>query len=152
MRRFVALLIVSFWSSLLLAEQVSAPIVHSVVESEDRYVANLEKHTPDELYSAFLKADGLLKNGDSYPDFEPIVFVLHGEEANIFVRQNYSKYKNMVDLAARLDAFGIIDVKICEYWMSDNDIEIREFPAFVETVPYGPTEEKRLVGEGYIYF
>jgi len=139
-------------SSLLYAEPLTIPTVEPVVELDDKYVANLERHTPDELYSAFLKADGLLESADTYPEFEPVVFVLHGDEANIFVRNNYRKYKNMVDLAARLDAFGVIDIKICEYWMSANDVERRDFPAFVETIPYGPTEEIRLVEEGYIYF
>ena len=88
-------------------------------------------------------------HADGYEDLE-IVLVLHGPDIDIFRQQNYDKHKPLVDLAARLDAFDIIDMRICEATMSSMGVERSEVPAFIESVPYAPREISRLLDEGYI--
>ena len=44
------------------------------------------------------------------PTDDPIVIMLHGKEADTFVQPNYDANKTLVDQAAKLDAFGLIDV------------------------------------------
>ena len=65
---------------------------------------------------------------------------------------NYARYKDTVDLAARLEAFGLIDIRICEAWMSDNQVLQSDLPPFVDTVPFGPAEARRLEAAGYVSF
>ena len=81
---------------------------------------------------------------------DPVVVVLHGDEAASFTRANYTANKMLVDRAALLDAQRLIDVKMCETWMSDNGLEQSDLPAFIETVPYAPEELERLQSEGYL--
>jgi hypothetical protein len=77
--------------------------------------------------------------------------VLHGPEIDIFARRNYGKFQPLVDLAARLDAANIIDVKMCVTEMQLRDIGKEDIPAFIDLVPFGPDEEVRLRRRGYVY-
>ncbi len=96
-----------------------------------------------------LLQDGTLSMGTS----SPVRFVLHGPEVRVLLRQNYSTHKQTVDLAARLSALGVIDIRVCERWMGGNRVEASELPPFVKTVPYGPAEERVLMREqDYVYF
>ncbi len=117
-----------------------------------RYLAQIEAHTVEEFARLLQRAEAAITEDETYPQFEPIEFILHGSEAAFFVRSNYPQFREIVDRAARLDAFGVIDIKICEGWMSLRNVQRAELPAFVETVPYGPAAEKQLLREGYIYF
>lgn len=72
----------------------------------------------------------------------PVVMVLHGPEAERFLRSNYTKNQSLVDLGAKLSGYGLIEVKICETWMRSND-HSELFP-FVSTVPFGAGELSRL--------
>ncbi len=117
-----------------------------------KYMANIQDHTEAEFMGILRRAEQVITAAQSYPDFEPIEFVLHGAEAGFFVRENYTRYREIVDLAARLDAFGVVDIKICEAWMSLRNLPREQLPAFVETVPYGPAREEQLEREGYRYF
>lgn len=117
-----------------------------------RFLARLDAHTEEEMLELLRRAEASLGEGREYPQFEPVEFILHGREATFFLRSNYQQYRGIVDLAARLDAFGIIDMKICEAWMASRNVTRGELPAFVETVPYGPATEDRLQRDGYIYF
>ena len=80
----------------------------------------------------------------------PVVVVLHGEEAFPFTRAAYSRNKALIDRAAVLDAFELIEVKMCETWMRDNGIEAADVPPFIEVVPYAPEEIERLEDAGYL--
>jgi intracellular sulfur oxidation DsrE/DsrF family protein len=77
------------------------------------------------------------------------VVVLHGNEAGAFIRSNYSANRSVVDTAALLDAYGVIDVKMCATWMRTHAITERDIPPFIETVPFGPAEVQRLRNAGY---
>ncbi len=80
----------------------------------------------------------------------PLVVMLHGDHANVFVRENYAANRKRVDQAALLDAYGIIDVKMCATWMRLNDIQASDIPPFIDTVPFGPGEVDRLRKNGYL--
>ena len=64
---------------------------------------------------------------------------------------NYSRFRNIVDKAAELDADGVIDVKMCKTQMEELGIKDNEVPAYIDIVPYGPDEVKTLIKKGYIY-
>ncbi len=115
-------------------------------------LANIELHTPEEIESVLLRAEKYIDAYNKFPQSSPIVFVLHGEEAEVFRKKNYQKYKQIVDLAARLEAYNVVDIKVCEMWMRVNNMEAGDVPAFVDTVSFGPWEEFKLKREGYVYF
>ena len=115
-----------------------------------RYLFDISNHSPEEMQALLSRAEEIREtNADGYEDLE-IVLVLHGPDIDIFREQNYNKNKPLVDLAARLDAFDIIDMRICETTMSSMGVERSEVPAFIESVPYAPREISRLLDEGYI--
>lgn len=122
------------------------------VDLSRRYIAEFRDHSEAEFRELLRRAESVISESRSYPQFEPIEFVLHGPEARFFLRENYARYREIVDRAARLDAFGIVDIKICEGWMALRKVQPGDLPAFVETVPYGPALEEQLRREGYVYF
>ncbi len=65
---------------------------------------------------------------------------------------NYEKYKDIVDQAARLDAFDVVDVQICQTMMDVHGLERDDIPSFIEQVPFGPGEVERLTQQGYVAF
>ena len=81
-----------------------------------------------------------------------VVLVLHGPEVEFFSIRNYEKYKEIVDQAARLDAFDVVDVKICQTMLDVQGIERDDIPSFIEQVPLGPDEVERLRLQGYVSF
>lgn len=115
------------------------------------HLAQLHAHTPEELASILDQAETWANGRSEYPT-QPIAIVLHGNEANAFVKQNYAMYRALVDKAARLDAFNVVDIKICETWMGINQVRREQLPPFIDTVPFGPGEEKRLLKAGYQRF
>jgi intracellular sulfur oxidation DsrE/DsrF family protein len=116
--------------------------------------ANITLHSLAELKQLLLQAEEIANDeGESeYSRENPIAVVLHGDEIGAFVRSNYRDHKELVDLAARLDAFKVIEVKVCQRWMGENDVEANELPPFVEPVPVGLGERNRLEKAGYAYF
>ena len=82
----------------------------------------------------------------------PIIMILHGAEAGRFLRSGYPQNKAMVDLAAQLSAYGLLDVQICETWMRNNAYDRSELFPFISTVPFAPDEVQRLQDEGYSEF
>jgi len=147
-------LLIAFFSPWLFADSSnSEPGIHyAVPKSKAAYVAKLNFHTAAEVEQMLQRAEIYIENIEQYPDFEPITIILHGPELMAFDRRNYKEYKDIVGLAARLEAFNIIDVQVCEVQMMRDGIKRSDLPAFVETVPYGPAEEKRLIKRGYQYF
>ncbi len=121
---------------------------------DTRYVADIELHTTAELHSVLERAEQLLVNGLA-PQSNPatITFILHGPEVISLLRKNYLQHKATVDLAARLSALGVLEVKACETWMGGNSVRPEELQPFVGTVSYAPGEVRRLTDEeGYLYF
>lgn len=80
----------------------------------------------------------------------PIIMMLHGNQAHRFVRRNYNENKALVDQTAKLAAYGVLDVKICETWMRGNNYTNKDLFPFVNSVPLGSAELERLSDEeGY---
>ena len=69
-----------------------------------------------------------------------------------FSSRNYSKYQNIVDLAAKLDAFDVFYFKMCDASAANLGLEESEVPPFIEFVPYGPDEIERLKSAGFVQF
>ena len=117
------------------------------------YLARVLLHSPSEVQGALLRAKTLLDQGLVDVDDPPIAFVLHGPEVSIFLRENYEQYREIVDLAAQLSAFNVVDVKVCRTRLGSLGETEQQLVPFVSTVPLGASEVKRLLNdEGYVYF
>lgn len=81
-----------------------------------------------------------------------IAIVLHGPDVTFFATENYAQYRELVDLAAALDARGYVDLKACTTAVSSRGFDAAQFPPFIEFVPYGPDEIERLEAQGYVRF
>ncbi|MFC3152433.1 hypothetical protein ACFOEK_15465 [Litoribrevibacter euphylliae] len=140
------------------AQDNSSPIsnasqVSYVPNAQGLYVAKVELHTPEELKDLFDRAEDFLSSHQEYSSSgSPIEVVLHGPEVRLFQRKNYQQYKMLVDQAARLDAYKIIDVRICEVWMAQDGVQHSDLPPFVDTVPNGPLYKRQLIKQGYQHF
>lgn len=152
MSRLTSLLFLLF-SHLAIAQEAT---VQSLALVEDdtspRYLAQVQAHTKSEIETLLDRADGVVNKVLLGEKVTPIEFVLHGEEVKLFFRRNYAVNKMLIDRAAKLDAFNVIDIKVCETWMHINGESLKELYPFIETVPLGPAEERRLVKQGYLYF
>ncbi len=116
-----------------------------------RQLFHVTLHTPAEIEGMLARAEQLAKARPARDARSGIALVLHGPEVEIFAHRNYSMYRRIVDLAARLDAAGVIEVKMCQTEMRARDIGRQDVPDFIELVPYGPDEEQRLLRNGYVY-
>jgi intracellular sulfur oxidation DsrE/DsrF family protein len=121
---------------------------------ETRYIADIELQTLDQFQQLLARADELFLSGRASSGGDAaVVFVLHGPVLRSLLRENYPENRSTVDLAARLSAFGVIDLKACRAWMRGAGVAEADLQPFVETVSYGPDEVQRLVRENnYIYF
>jgi uncharacterized protein len=117
------------------------------------YLARIERNDPAEVEQALRKAEQYYLDNRLSPTLPKIAFVLHGPEIEIFFRDNYSRYKTIVDLAARLSAFKVVDIKVCRKRLRFLEKDVEQLFPFVGSVPFGPAEIKRLVGgENFVYF
>ena len=123
----------------------------SLTAEAGRYLFNITLHTPEEIAGLLVRAEELAKTTRPDTRRTGIALVLHGPEIEIFARKNYSRFQKTVELAARLDAERIIEVKMCRTEMKILGIKEKDIPDFIELVPYGPDEEARLRRGGYVY-
>jgi len=115
-----------------------------------RYVYEVSVHDPADIDGLLNRIEELaprLAPGGDTPGF---ALVLHGPEVEFFASRNYTRYRALVDRARKLDERGIIEVKICQTQMRLRGISDREIPAFIERVPFGPDEVRRLGQRGYV--
>ncbi len=160
--RIVVLLLLASVTCLLQAQPtVPSPNVFPAEESltpqlrpPARFLAHIEVHTVTELQSFLQRAEDLFESGSfRVAEHAPVAFVLHGPEAKALLRSNYRENKQLVDMAARLSAFKVIDIKVCQTWLGGQGLDAEELPPFIGTVPFGPKEERRLLEDGaYVYF
>lgn len=121
-------------------------------DADALYLARIQVHTALELDGLLQRADALYQQQQG-ADIDPVVFVLHGVEGRVFLREGYNANKELVDLAARLSALRVVDIRVCERWMGSQGIAVEELQPFVETVPSGPAEIDRLMRtKNYVYF
>lgn len=135
---------------------VISPFAQAQLNNQDssRYLADIELHTVAELSRALQSVENhLQKRPVSSGRVAPVVFVLHGPEAKALLLSNYNQNQVLMDMAARLSAFELVDIRVCRTWMGGNGVDERDLPPFVTTVPYGPAEIERLLEqENYVYF
>jgi len=134
------------------SDSVSSKDVLPEEELPKKAVLDITVHTIDELKVLFDRAEEIALAPQPPGGEASVVLVLHGPEVEFFAISNYDKYKDIVDQAARLDAFDVVDVKICQTMMEIRGIPRDDIPAFIEQVPLGTVEVERLVREGYVYF
>lgn len=134
-------------------DSVLAPsMVNKVTQpnNEHRYFFNVKGHTREEVESLLKRAQEVYDSlpNDRRESFE-VAMVLHGPDTQFFAKKNYSENKNLVDLAAKLEAFGFIDFKVCAASAKMQGLGIDSFPPFIEVVPYGPGALETLKQDGY---
>lgn len=154
--RITCLLLACFFALVtppVFAETAEPALKYAVPPPQTKgFVARIDLHTAEEIEVMLRRAELYLEASENYPDQEPIVVILHGPELQLFNRRNYGRYKDIVGLAARLDALNVINVQVCEVQMAVEGLSINDLPHFVETIPYGPDEKTRLLKKGYQYF
>ncbi len=138
------------------ADHIEQEVNVSADEVDDdllKRLADIRVHSAEELGRVLGKVDELFVDGGISEQDEPVVFLLHGNEALTLYKQNYDQNKNVIDLAAKLSAFGVVDIKVCEVWSKNKGLDNNRLQPFVSTVPFAPGEKRRLVKEeGYQYF
>jgi intracellular sulfur oxidation DsrE/DsrF family protein len=158
------LLVAALFSSIAMAElqpieqdgavvQPQAEVLSEVVGlvSSSGSQAVLLLHTEEELRSVLQRADAVAAAA-SYQNADPVVLVLYGDEISLFARNHYRDNKALVDLAARLDAFNVVDLKVCEQWLGRSGLTIADLPSFLQPVADGNAEIQRMQLEGFASF
>lgn len=126
--------------------------VQQVPDTLERHqVHDINLHEPQELRRLLQRLDELAGTPHPAARRPRIALVLHGPEIEFFSIGRYTEYRDMVDQAARLDAFGVIEVKACRTRMDALGLDDDDLPGFIEIVPFGPAEVERLEREeGYV--
>ena len=132
------------------ATSVETPVPPAGVP--DKIVLDVSVHTIEELRVLFDRAEELAITPRPAGGGASLVLVLHGPEVEFFSIRNYDRYKDIVDQAARLDAFDVVDVRICQTMIGARGIQRTDIPSFIEQVPFGPGEVERLRQEDYVTF
>ncbi len=120
-----------------------------VIENKS-YLFDVSNHSIEELEALLIRAEEVSQTHPA--DFEnlEIVMILHGPDIDWFTQQNYETNQKLIDLAARLDAYDVIDMKVCETTMQSRGVVPADLPNFIESVPYAPTEIRDRLQNGYI--
>jgi hypothetical protein len=131
----------------LLALVLPATPLHVFGEpKEGGYVFSVTVESAQQLDVVLSRAEELRELFD--PDeHSKIAIVLHGDELQLFRKNNYSLNQSVVERARLLDQDNIIDIKACQTMMRILEIEQSELPGFIEQVPFAPAEIERLVRE-----
>ena len=126
------------------------PTVPAPAQPPQGRVADISVHSEEQLMLLFDRVEQLLDR-PRHDGEEPLIsLVLHGPEVEFFALQNYARYREVVDRAAKLAALGAVDISICQTQMRRLGIGTDEVPSFLRQVPYGPDEIERLLEEGYV--
>jgi len=107
-------------------------------------------HEVDDIELLLSRLEKLVTEPHNQGELPKIALVLHGPEVEFFALKNYQKYQRIVDLAAKLSAFEVIEIKACQTRMSSFGLTDSDMPAFIDLVPFGPNEVERLVEENYL--
>lgn len=135
---------ISYPPIFLLALTLVASSVKALDEEQTQgYVFSVTVSTSQQLDVVLDRAEDLraLFNPDEHGK---IAIVLHGDELQLFQKNNYASNRTVVERARMLDQENIIDIKACQTMMRVLDIEQNELPSFIEQVPFAPAEIERL--------
>lgn len=113
--------------------------------------AHLVAHSADELQAKLELAEEMVESAD-YKSQGPILFVLDGEEVQLFLRQHYRQHKQLVDLASRLAAFAAVELKVGEDYLDSHAIAKTDLPSFITIIKSAAKEKSRLETAGYVTF
>ena len=113
------------------------------------YVFSVTVSSAQQLEVVLERAEDLRELFD--PDeHSRVAIVLHGNELQLFHKDNYALNSTVVERARQLDRDEIIDIKACQTMMRMLEIGTHELPNFIEQVPFAPAEIERLEREhGY---
>ncbi|MBI2970547.1 MAG: hypothetical protein HYY36_07360 [Gammaproteobacteria bacterium] len=130
----------------------AAPLSHNTQFElgDTRILFVTQFHSESELEALLHRADEIARTSPDGPGQTQIALVVHGPSIEHFRQKNYTRNKALIDLAARLDALNVMDVKICEFSLNKAGIPRSEIPAFIESVPFAPDEIRRLTEAGYV--
>lgn len=136
--------------------EVKAPIQEQephndkIIIENKSYLFDVSDHSIDEFQALLTRAEEVSQAQS--PDYEDlkIVMVIHGPDIDWFTQQNYEHNRQLIDLAARLDAYDIIDMKVCEKTMTERGVNQEDLPLFIESVPFAPTEIEQRLRDGFI--
>lgn len=126
------------------------PVQEGTDTARQPAVYDLSLHHPQALKLLLGRLDQLAQQPNPQVQTARIALVLHGPELDYFSIRNYAMHRELVDLAAKLDAFQIIEIKACDTKLRGLGMHPDDLPAFIEIVPYGPGEVRCLVGSGYL--
>lgn len=150
MRKLLFIFLLAVFWPLYTYAQTDDPLAS---ENANGYVARILNDSPEEVADALERVEKLYAEGRLPQGADPIAIILHGPEVEIFFKDNYEEYKKIVDLAARLSAFGVVDVRVCETQAGIMGRSRSSIHSFIGTVPFGPTAVKRLLDQqNYVYF
>jgi hypothetical protein len=79
-----------------------------------------------------------------------VVVVTHGPELRAFAKENYEKYKEIVDKMAELKKDGV-EFKMCNNAMQAAGFKAEDMHGFITVVPAGFPEVAYWEGKGYRY-
>ncbi|MCG8325564.1 MAG: DsrE family protein [Thiotrichales bacterium] len=129
---------------------ISPPTRTQLTIGNKQYFFDVADHTAQELQALLERIEEIIEASPETFDELEIVMVLHGPDIGLFTQSNYEQNQKLIDLAAKLDAFNVVDMKACETSMDSLGVKKSDIPPFIETVPYAPSEIRRLKNEGYI--
>lgn len=118
---------------------------------EKRY-ADVADYSKEQVLELLKNAETVFNQSPAGEISEPFPIVLHGSEIRLFNMSDYEQHKALVDKAAKLDAFGIVDIQICQTWMRYHSFSEDKLPRFVQTVENGVEKVQALKKAGYASF
>lgn len=116
-----------------------------------KFFFDVKGHSTAEFRELLVRARTIYEDtpDDARSDLE-VVLVLHGPDIEFFDSARYEEHRDIVDLAAQLDAFGVFDFRMCAASAASLGLDAADVPAFIEFVPYGPAEVRRLTEAGFL--
>jgi len=93
------------------------------------------------------RASYLSKITGADPFDTSIVLVMHGGEIPFFARENYKKYKELMDRAQSLVDSEVITINMCQLAAEGHGYKPEQIHGFVKMVPMGDAEIIRLQNE-----
>ena len=132
------------------AQVEKIPQDDKIIIDNKSYLFDVTNHSIDELRALLARAEEVSQaQSEEFSDLK-IVMIIHGPDIEWFTQKNHEQNQQLIDLAARLDAYDIIDMKVCEKTLSSMGVERGDIPSFIESVPYAPVEIKQRLQDGYI--
>jgi len=149
----VAFIFVSSFIQAQVRTGTTEPTPYIAAEEFSGYLGRIGFNDPEQVAEALMRVEGLYDFDAGVQLPNPVAIVVHGPEVSIFQKENYQEHKEIVDLAAKLSALGILDISVCEVRLNRNGGDKESVYPFVGTVLFGPTEVNRLLNEeNYVYF